>query len=129
MKIYEFLNEGIDMQKYQDLLADFGMFITLNTSKISSYGIDQTSQQELTLMQSQFKKPIINGESFVDVYNNPEFYKNAKVIPILLRYIHDMLKYLEPRLVKYLNDEGKNKFLPRIDKIKQQYITVVRSVN
>lgn len=127
MRANEFLTEGIDLQGYTNLLADFGFFITMNTSRIHDYAVDQTAVQELKAIQAQFKKPIVNGQSFVEVYDKPAFFKNSKIIPVMLKYVYDMLKYIEPRLDKYLNDEGKNKFLPRIQKIKQQYKQVVQS--
>ena len=129
MRAYEILKEEIDLQGYTNLLADFGFFITMNTARIHDYAVDQTATQELKAMQAQFKQPIVNGKTFVEIYNQPAFYKNTKVIPVLLKYVYDMLKYLEPRLQKYLNDEGKSKFLPRIQKIKEQYKQVVSSTH
>ena len=127
MRAKDFITEGIDLQGYANLLAEFGFFITMNTARIHDYAVDQTAVQELKSIQVQFKQPIVNGKTFVEVYNEPAFYKNPKVIPVLLKYVYDMLKYIEPRLQKYLNDEGKGKFLPRIQTIKQQYKQVVQS--
>ena len=127
MRAREFIIEDINLKDYTNLLAEFGFFITMNAARISDYAIDPFAKQELINMQVQFKKPIVNGKTFVEVYNDPLFYKNNKVIPVLLKYIYDMLKYIEPRLQKYLNDDGKTKFMPRIETIKQQYKQVVQA--
>ena len=52
---------------YDDLMANMGYFMSLNTVKLQQDAVDSNAQQELANMQQQFRKPILNGMSFFDV--------------------------------------------------------------
>ena len=114
---------------YDDLMANMGYFMSLNTVKIQQDAVDSDAQQELANMQQQFRKPILNGMSFFDVNRDVKLSKNPKVAPILLKYVYDMLGYIEPRIKKYIKPEQQGKYLDRLDKIKNDYRGAVAQVS
>jgi len=122
---YQELTEAIQTNLFQDLCNDFGFFTTLNTTQLAKYAIDQNAANELKSMQQQFRSPVINGKIFADIIGDRAFMNNPKGRGALLNYIYQMIKYIEPRLNKFVNDEGKKLYLPRFQKIKQQYIDLV----
>jgi GNAT superfamily N-acetyltransferase len=114
---------------YDDLMANMGYFMSLNTVKIQQDAVDNDAQQELANMQQQFRKPILNGMSFFDVNRDIKMSKNPKVAPILLKYVYDMLGYIEPRIKKYIKPEQQGKYLDRLDQIKNDYRAAVAQVS
>lgn len=120
MKLHE-LFESTDLSGYINLLNDIAMFITLNTSMIQQYAKDEASKKELKDMQQHLKDPILNGMNFVEVHSKPLLYKMPTVIARMLKYTYDLIKYVEPRLVRYVKPEHLPKFQNRIDQIKEQY--------
>jgi hypothetical protein len=114
---------------YDDLMANMGYFMSLNTVKIQQDAVDSNAQQELANMQQQFRKPILNGMSFFDVNRDMKISKNPKVAPILLKYVYDMLGYIEPRIKKYIKPEQQGKYLDRLDQIKNDYRGAVAQVS
>jgi hypothetical protein len=117
------INENnISLNEYMEFLNDIGFFITLNTSHLSQYFTDTTKSDEI---QTQFRKPVINGLKFTDMLLNP-IAKNPKAIPLILNYIKQLLEYIEPRFQRYLTKEGKIKYLPKIQKLKDRYINLVQ---
>jgi len=114
---------------YDDLMANMGYFMSLNTVKIQQDAVDSNAQQELANMQQQFRKPILNGMSFFDVNRDIKMSKNPKVAPILLKYVYDMLGYIEPRIKKYIKPEQQGKYLDRLDQIKNDYRGAVQQVS
>jgi hypothetical protein len=114
---------------YDDLMANMGYFMSLNTVKIQQDAVDGNAQQELANMQQQFRKPILNGMSFFDVNRDVKLSKNPKVAPILLKYVYDMLGYIEPRIKKYIKPEQQGKYLDRLDQIKNDYRAAVAQVS
>ncbi len=115
---YESTNK---LQDWDDFLADFGYFITLNISKLASYANSPESSLELTNVLKEFRSPKIFGQKYSEFIGNASKTKEPMVISKLLRYIHDSLIYVEPRLSKYLTDEGKSIFLPRLKRLKDRY--------
>jgi hypothetical protein len=111
---------------YDDLMANMGYFMSLNTMKIQQDAIDSDSQQELEKMQQQFRKPILNGMSFFDAV---KMSKNPKVAPILLKYVYDMIGYIEPRLKTYIKPEQQGKYLDRLNQIKDDYRAAIAQVS
>ena len=114
---------------YDDLMANMGYFMSLNTVKIQQDAVDSDAQQELANMQQQFRKPILNGMSFFDVNRDIKMSKNPKVAPILLKYVYDMLGYIEPRIKKYIKPEQQGKYLDRLNQIKNDYRGAVQQVS
>jgi GNAT superfamily N-acetyltransferase len=114
---------------YDDLMANMGYFMSLNTVKIQQDAVDNDAQQALADMQQQFRKPILNGMSFFDVNRDLKMSKNPKVAPILLKYVYDMLGYIEPRIKKYIKPEQQGKYLDRLDQIKNDYRGAVAQVS
>ena len=51
---------------YDDLMANMGYFMSLNTMKIQQDAVNSDAQQELANMQQQFRKPILNGMNFFE---------------------------------------------------------------
>jgi len=114
---------------YDDLMANMGYFMSLNTVKIQQDAVDSDAQQALADMQKQFRQPILNGMSFFDVNRDVKLSKNPKVAPILLKYVYDMLGYIEPRIKKYIKPEQQGKYLDRLDQIKNDYRGAVAQVS
>jgi hypothetical protein len=114
---------------YDDLMANMGYFMSLNTVKIQQDAVDSAAQQELANMQQQFRKPILNGMSFFDVNRDVKLSKNPKVAPILLKYVYDMIGYIEPRLKTYIKPEQQGKYLDRLNQIKDDYRNAVQQVS
>jgi hypothetical protein len=114
---------------YDDLMANMGYFMSLNTVKIQQDAIDSDAQQELANMQQQFRKPILNGMSFFDVNRDIKISKNPKVAPILLKYVYDMIGYIEPRLKTYIKPEQQGKYLDRLNQIKNDYRAAIAQVS
>ena len=114
---------------YDDLMANMGYFMSLNTVKIQQDAVDSNAQQELANMQQNFRKPILNGMSFFDVNRDVKLSKNPKVAPILLKYVYDMLGYIEPRIKKYIKPDQQGKYLDRLNQIKNDYRAAVAQVS
>jgi GNAT superfamily N-acetyltransferase len=114
---------------YDDLMANMGYFMSLNTVKIQQDAVDSNAQQELANMQQQFRQPILNGMSFFDVNRDTKISKNPKVAPILLKYVYDMLGYIEPRIKKYVKPDQQGKYLDRLNQIKNDYRGAVQQVS
>lgn len=109
-----------DLSQYVDLLNDVAMFITLNTSMIQQYATDIESKNQLREMQKNLKNPILNGMSFVEVHSKPNIYRNKNVIPIILKYIENLIKYVEPRIQRFIKPESVSIFQNKLDKIRKQ---------
>jgi hypothetical protein len=122
---YSELSEAIQSNSFQNLCNDFAIFTSMNMVMVSKYAIDQNAANELKSMQQQFRSPAVNGKTFHDVIGDRAFMNNPKGRGALLNYIYQMIKYIEPRINKFVNDEGKKLYLPRFQKIKQQYIDLV----
>lgn len=112
IKIFELYEPN---QKINTLLLDFGYFLTLNISQLSQYMTDKDISDEI---QKQFRSKVVNNMTYTEMMNS-DIIKNEKVIPHILGYIKDLIAYIEPRFNKYLNDEGKKIYLPKIQKFKK----------
>ena len=111
---------------YDDLMANMGYFMSLNTMKIQQDAVNSNAQQELANMQQQFRKPILNGMNFFEAV---KMSKNPRVAPILLKYVYDMLGYIEPRIKKYIKSDQQGKYLDRLNQIKDDYRNAVQQVS
>jgi hypothetical protein len=129
MKIYE-LTEAprgfAPTNLFQDLCIDFSTFISMNMTKINQYAKDEQSKAGIDEMTKQLRQPAVNGIEFTQAYSDPKITKSPAGRGALMKYIYNSLVYIEPRLKKFLNDQGQQMFLPRLDKIKQQYTTLVQ---
>lgn len=114
---------------YDNLMANMGYFMSLNTVKIQQDAVDSNAQQELANMQKQFRQPIMNGMTFFEIVKDPKLSKNPKVAPILLKYVYDMLGYIEPRIKKYIKPDQQGKYLDRLNQIKDNYRAAVAQVS
>jgi hypothetical protein len=122
----QFLQEATDLSGYVELLNEVGMFITLNTSMIQSYAADSAGKNQLMLMQKSLKHPIINGRNFMEVHADPQFYKLPRVIPHMLKYVYNLIKYVEPRIQIFVHPDHLSKFQNRLDQIKELYKNQVK---
>lgn len=122
------LKESATRNEIADFLNDFGFFITMNLSKISSYSSDDNNKKELEEMQKNIRKPLINGKTYTELLNDMNIIiNNPKYLSTLLSQIKSLLEYIEPRVDKYVdNGEIKNKWLKRIDDLKRKYIKIVK---
>lgn len=122
------LKESATRNEIADFLNDFGFFITMNLSKISSYSSDDNNKKELEEMQKNIRKPLINGKTYTEMLNDMNIIiNNPKYLSTLLSQIKSLLEYIEPRVDKYVdNGEIKNKWLKRIDDLKRKYIKIVK---
>ena len=130
IKTYEnyILRESATRNEVVDFLNDFGFFITMNLSKISSYSSDDNNKKELEEMQKNIRKPLINGKVYTELLNDMNIIiNNPKYLSTLLSQIKSLLEYIEPRVAKYVdNGEIKNKWLKRIEDLKRKYIKIVK---
>lgn len=116
-----------DVKQYVELFNDLGTFLSLNTAHITQDAKDEQSKSELKTMQQQFRKPIVNGMGVSELTSEwpQKTLINPKVIPIVLKWIYEMLRYIEPRIEKYLRDDRKKDRLDRLNQIKDKYRKVV----
>jgi len=118
---FTLFEQNIDLKEYMNFINDVGMFITLNTSHLNQYALDKDA---ITEIQQQFRKPVINGLTYVQLIND-SLVKNPKAIPHILNWIKQLFEYVEPRFQKYLNEDGKKKFLGRLQTLKNSYIKLI----
>jgi hypothetical protein len=119
---FKLFEKEISLSQYMDFINDVGMFLTLNTSHLSQYALDKNA---ITVIQQQFRKPVINGLTYTQLINDP-LVKNLKAIPYILNWIKLLFEYVEPRFENYLNDEGKTKFIGRLNVLKKKYTQLVK---
>lgn len=125
----ESINENVDINKkyVNDFLNEFGFFITLNISQISTMGIDNNANSELSLMQKNLRNPIINGMTYFEITKDVNYlYKNPKILSALLNKIREFLIYIEPRIQKYVKDSDiKDNWLKKIENFKEKYKKII----
>ena len=112
----------IKKDKYQDLINDFGMFITLNASRLDQQ-IIQDKENELKDLMVNLRKPIINGLNYSD-FTSQHFNKlnDPIVSQTLISQIYNFIQYIEPRLNIFKLDSA---WVKRFAEIKGKYIDLV----
>jgi hypothetical protein len=127
MKYLKLFEEHSDKQSVVSFLLDFGMFITMNLSKVESESKDTTSKDELSKMLSELRNPLINGKSFVEITTDMNLIvSNPKMLSSLFSQIRDLLIYIEPRIQKFVKDsDKKNIWLDKITNFKERYKNIV----
>jgi len=127
MKYLKLFEEHSDKQSVVSFLLDFGMFITMNLSKVENESKDDQSKNELSKMLSELRKPLINGKNFVEITSDiNSIISNPKMLSGLFSQIRDLLTYIEPRIQKFVKDsDKKNIWLDKIDKFKERYKNIV----
>jgi len=116
--------QGIDInkEKYFDLINDFGMFITLNASKLEQQVLPG-KENDLLELRTALRKPIINGLNYSDFISQ---YSSKLTDPVvsktMISQIYNFLQYIEPRLVVFKADSF---WVKRFQDIKQKYIDIV----
>ena len=114
----------IKKDKYQDLVNDFGMFITLNASKLEQQ-ILSGKEGELLELRSNLRKPIINGLNYSD-FTSKNFNKltDPTVSQAIISQIYNFLQYIEPRLNIFKPDSA---WVKRFGEVKNKYVDLVSS--
>lgn len=127
MRYLKLFEEHSDKQSIVSFLLDFGMFITMNLSKVESESKDVTSKDELSKMLSELRKPLINGKGFVEITTDMNsILNNPKMLSGLFSQIRDLLIYIEPRIQKFVKDsDKKNIWLDKITNFKERYKNIV----
>jgi hypothetical protein len=127
MKYLKLFEEHNNKQSIVSFLLDFGMFITMNLSKVESESKDVTSKDELSKMLSELRKPLINGKSFTEITTDMNsIVSNPKMLSGLFSQIRDLLIYIEPRIQKFVKDsDKKNIWLDKITNFKERYKNIV----
>ncbi len=118
VEIERTLNKGTF---FQQLVNDYIALCTINMIHLESGAIDGNTKQELIKMMRQIREPYFDGKSLWDL---PTLAINKNKNKIL-HHIHDMIKYIVPRLKKYLKPEEYQKRENRINKIVQLYKNAV----
>lgn len=130
IKSYEkyLLRESATKNEVVDFLNEFGFFISMNLSMIQNYSIDDDSKNQLKDMQSHLRKPIINGKSYTELFNDMnKIVTNPKFLSAMLLQIKLLIEYIEPRIKKFVVEgEIKDKWLNKIEKIKKDYIKIIQ---
>ena len=111
---------------FTSLCSDFGTLISMNFVKLSSYAVDQQASTELNNMIKNLRQPAINGLPFSQAWSDKKIMASPTGKGMLLKWIYNALQYVIPRCERYLNDEGKKLYLPRLEQIKKQYIDIVQ---
>jgi hypothetical protein len=114
----------IKKDKYQDLVNDFGMFITLNASKLEQQ-ILSGKEGELLELRSNLRKPIINGLNYSD-FTSKKVNKltDPTVSQAIISQIYNFLQYIEPRLNIFKPDSA---WVKRFGEVKNKYVDLVSS--
>lgn len=112
----------IKKDNYLDLINDFGMFITLNASKLDQQ-ILPDKEKELADIWEALRKPIINGLNYSDFTTQyATKLSDATISKTLISQIYNFLQYIEPRLVIFKEDSA---WVKRFESIKNKYINLV----
>jgi hypothetical protein len=127
MRYLKLFEEHSDKQSIVSFLLDFGMFITMNLSKVESESKDELSKDELSKMLSELRKPLINGKSFVEITTDMNsIVSNPKMLSSLFSQIRDLLIYIEPRIQRFVKDSDKKDiWLDKITNFKERYKNIV----
>jgi hypothetical protein len=127
MRYLKLFEEHNNKQSIVSFLLDFGMFITMNLSKVESESKDELSKDELSKMLSELRKPLINGKSFVEITTDMNsIVSNPKMLSGLFSQIRDLLIYIEPRIQRFVKDSDKKDiWLDKITNFKERYKNIV----
>ena len=127
MRYLKLFEEHSTKQSIVSFLLDFGMFITMNLSKVESESKDTISKDELSKMLSELRKPLINGKSFAEITTDMNsIVSNPKMLSSLFSQIRDLLIYIEPRIQRFVKDSDKKDiWLDKITNFKERYKNIV----
>lgn len=127
MRYLKLFEEHSDKQSVVSFLLDFGMFITMNLSKVENESIDTQSKIELSKMLSELRKPLLNGKTFSELtLDINSIVNNPKILSGLFSQIRTLLIYIEPRIQKFVKDsDRKNIWLDKINNFKERYKKII----
>lgn len=121
------LTEAFTPTTFQKLCGEVGFFISFNLAKIGQYATDPAGKTELESITKLGRQPAVNGMTFAEAYGDLKIMNSPVGRAALMKWIHGLLTFAEPRLKRFLNDEGKTLFLPRLEQIKKLYIDIAQS--
>jgi len=126
LKTYKIF-ESANRKFINDFMFDFGMLITMGFSQITKMGIDQKATDGLSSMMKRLREPLINGKKYSEILDDINFlYKNPKMLSAFIGQIRELLLYIEPRVVNYVNDcDTKDNWLGKIEKFKERYKQII----
>lgn len=109
-----------------NFLLDFGMFITMNLSKIEQES-KNGFRNELNDMLFNLRKPLLNGMSFSDITKDlNNIISNPKLLSSLFLQIRNLLIYIKPRIENYVVDSSKKDvWLDKISNFEERYRKIV----
>lgn len=114
----------VKKEKYLDLINDFGLFITLNASKLEQQAIPG-SEAAVDEIRAVLRKPIINGMNYSDfTFKFSQRLSEPEISTVLIKQIYEFLKYLEPRLSALKDDAH---WVTRFKQIKEKYTQLINS--
>lgn len=106
-------------------LLDFGMFISMNMSKIEQV-TKSDKLSEIDEMRKAIRKPIINGKTYSEIISDMSFIKNPKMLSAVMSQIRLLLIYIEPRIKSFIKDcDIKTNWLNKIEDFKKRYKNII----
>lgn len=127
IKKFKSFNESIDSNIFS-FLNDFGWFISMNLSKVSTYSSNPDYKDELNKMMNSLKANLINGKNYSQLISDNNILKDPKLVSSLFTQIKKLLEYIEPRIKKYVDDsDTKTIWLSKLNDLKNRYINIVTS--
>lgn len=106
---------------YDDLINDFGTFISLNAIKLDQQ-ILPGKESELVELRKALQVPVINGLSYIDfISQHWQKLREPQVSQALVAQIYSFLTYLEPRLSIFKENSD---WVKRFEILKAKYTSV-----
>ena len=104
------------------IINDFGFLITLNSTHLDKYAINEEGRLIIEEMLNRFNSKVFNGKSFGDFIGDetkkdPNFLKKEHVNAQLIEAIKQYIPYIESRL-KFLKPESN--FIKQFQKLKDK---------
>lgn len=128
---HQLVNEAAELANisfYIGLINNMVTFIELITSTIQNDARDDNAKQELSMMQQQFRKPIVRTMDFMHVASNPNIYQDPEIAKIVLKYIADMLMYIETEIKRCIKPELQSKWMNKVVQLKDKYRNAERQI-
>lgn len=131
MRAKEFTTEVAGLSNltfYISLVNSMANFIELITSSMDTDARDDNAKQEIAMMQQQFRKPIVRTMDFEHVASNPNIYQDPEVAKIVLKYIADLLTYVETEIKRCVRPDFQSKWMNQVVQLKTKYTNAERQM-
>lgn len=113
------------IEQYNDLIQDFGMFITLNAAKIEQQ-LKPGYEEQLKELRVALRAPIINGLNYADFISKHWKELNEPVTSTaLVKQIFGFLNYLQPRMDFFQDDSAWKK---RFEEVSTKYSDFIKTL-